>query len=227
MKIKRFDISVDCIKELLGPGRHDREVIENAIPKDAELIRVSVNQHESTPEKISLFFKSESYPEVPEGIILMGESIVLREFFKEEEKKELNELVIAVSGYFNPLHVGHIGYLKEAKELGDRLIVILNNDRQVELKGSTPFMTVEERKEILESLECVDEVVVSIDEDRTVCKTLELVNPSIFAKGGDSEYSNIPEVEVCKKNGIILFLDVGGGKVQSSSWLLKTREADK
>lgn len=223
MKIKRFDLSVEGIKNLLGSGRHDREVIENAIPNDAELVRVNTNQNESTPSKISLFFKSESYPDVPEGTVLPSETITFREYYKEDNG---NEQVVVASGYFNPLHVGHIRYLKEAKELGDKLIVILNNDEQVKLKGSTPFMTVEERKEILESLGCVDEVVVSIDEDRTVCKTLELVNPTIFAKGGDSEYSNIPEVEVCKKNGIIVFLDVGGGKVQSSSWLLNKKEAN-
>lgn len=226
MRIKRFDLSVDGIKELLGKGRHDREVTKNAIPEDAELVRVSVNNNESTLSKISLFFKSESYPDVPEGTVLPSETIQLKEYFNIVDT-EKNELVVVASGYFNPLHSGHVRYLKAAKELGDRLIVILNNDEQVKIKGSTPFMTVEERKEILESLKCVDEVVISIDEDKTVCKTLELINPDIFAKGGDSEYSNIPEVSVCKDRGILIFLDVGGGKVQSSSWLLKRNTDEK
>ncbi len=126
---------------------------------------------------------------------------------------------VCTSGYFNPLHKGHIRLLKEAKALGDYLIVIVNNDIQVELKGSKLFMDQEERAEIIASLACVDEVMISIDQDRTVCNTLALVNPDIFAKGGDSTGDNIPEQEICRTFDIQLCLDVGGGKIQSSSWL--------
>ena len=66
---------------------------------------------------------------------------------------------VAVSGYFNPLHIGHIRLLKEAKELGDYLVVILNNDQQVKLKGSVPFMSIEDRKEIVLAIKYVDEVI--------------------------------------------------------------------
>jgi len=130
------------------------------------------------------------------------------------------EIVVVASGYFNPLHVGHVRYLKEAKKLGTKLIVIINSDKQSKLKGSIPFMNEKERAEIVSSLKSVDEIVLSIDKDKTVCKTLELIKPNIFAKGGDRVLGNIPEKEVCEKLGIKMVFGVGGGKIQSSSWLI-------
>ncbi len=130
------------------------------------------------------------------------------------------EIVVAVSGYFNPLHIGHVRYLKEAKKLGTKLIVIINSDKQCKLKGSFAFMNEKERAEIVSSLKPVDEVVLSIDNDKTVCKTLESIKPDIFAKGGDRTLDNIPEKEICEKLGIKMVFNVGGGKVQSSSWLI-------
>lgn len=128
---------------------------------------------------------------------------------------------VCTSGYFNPLHVGHIKLLEEAARLGDHLTVIVNNDEQVKLKGSTTFMSEIERCQIIQALACVDEVILSIDNDRTVCETLKLISPNIFAKGGDSTIDNIPqsELRVCYDNGIDVVFDVGGSKVQSSSWL--------
>ena len=85
MKIKRFDISIDAIKLLLGPGRHDREVSTNAIPEDAELVRIFVDENESTPSMISLFFTSESFPDVDEGTFLCGEHILFTEYYHEDQ----------------------------------------------------------------------------------------------------------------------------------------------
>ena len=130
--------------------------------------------------------------------------------------------IVAVSGYWNPLHRGHIRLFEAAKELGEYLVVIVNNDEQVKLKGSAPFMNEKERMEIIAALAPVDNVILSIDKDRTVCKTLELIKPDVFANGGDRFKSNVPEVEICKKIGCKMVFNVGrGGKVQSSSALLR------
>ncbi|MHA1304297.1 MAG: adenylyltransferase/cytidyltransferase family protein [Candidatus Heimdallarchaeaceae archaeon] len=129
--------------------------------------------------------------------------------------------VVAVSGGFDPVHAGHIRYFKEAKKLGDKLVVILNSDNFLLAKKGFKFMSFEERKEIIEALECVDEVIECIDEDQTVCETLMRLVPDIFAKGGDRTIDNIPEKEICDKLGIKLVFGVGGGKIQSSSLLVK------
>ena len=131
------------------------------------------------------------------------------------------EIIVAASGYFDPIHKGHIEYLKLAKSLGDKLIVILNNDAQAILKKGKTFMPLEERKTILESLRFVDEVFISIDNDKSVCKSLETIKPDIFAKGGDRNADNIPEKDICDNLNIKIINGVGGDKVQSSSWLIK------
>ena len=123
--------------------------------------------------------------------------------------------VVAASGYFDPLHLGHIEYLKMARELGDKLVVILNNDKQTELKKGKVFMPLNERIEILKSLRFVDEVFVSIDEDKSVCKSLEKLKPNVFAKGGDRFIGEIPEAEICQRLGIKM-IDGLGNKIQSS-----------
>jgi len=127
---------------------------------------------------------------------------------------------VAASGYFNPLHKGHVEYLQKAKSLGDYLVVIVNSDHQRALKNSKAFMDQDERMSIIGALRCVDEVFLSIDEDATVCKSLEAVRPHIFAKGGDRFSSEIPEADVCRRLGIDM-VDGLGQKIQSSSWLLK------
>lgn len=124
--------------------------------------------------------------------------------------------IVAVSGYFDPIHRGHIEYFKLARELGDKLIVILNNDHQAMLKKGAPFMPLTERKVILEAIKYIDEVFVSIDKDRSVCESLKAVRPHIFAKGGDRFIEEIPETKICKELGIIM-VDGLGGKIQSSS----------
>ncbi|MFH1325363.1 MAG: adenylyltransferase/cytidyltransferase family protein [archaeon] len=133
---------------------------------------------------------------------------------------------VAVSGYFDPLHVGHIEYFELAKKLGDKLVVILNTDEQATKKKGFVFMPAKERKKIIESLKVVDEVFISIDEDKTVCKSLEAVKPDIFAKGGDRFSYEIPEAETCRKNNIKM-VDSLGNKIQSSSDLVRKAEEIK
>ena len=131
------------------------------------------------------------------------------------------KIIVAVSGYFNPLHIGHLDLLKTAKLLGDCLVVIVNNDKQVKLKGSIPFMNKKDRAKILKAIRWVDEVFISIDNDQTVCKSLQKIKPDIFANGGDRKNLNdIPEAEICKKLNIKL-IDGCGRKIRSSSTLIK------
>lgn len=135
--------------------------------------------------------------------------------------------IVITSGYFNPLHSGHISYLDEAAELGDKLVVIVNNDEQVKLKGSKEFMDEFERELIVEHLKPVWFTWISKSKDGSVCEDLRLlraIHPDdelVFAKGGDRTLDNIPEVQTCKENNIEMVFDVGCKKVQSSSALLK------
>lgn len=130
--------------------------------------------------------------------------------------------IACVSGYFDPIHIGHIEYFKLAKQSADQLLVIVNNDEQAMLKKGKPFMPADERIQIIQELKCVDFVVKSIDTDRTVCKTLEFVTPrpTFFCNGGDQNNNSIPEAKICQQLGIEL-IDGLGNKIQSSSWLIK------
>ncbi len=140
--------------------------------------------------------------------------------------------IVITSGFFNPVHIGHINLIREAKNLGDFLVVIVNNDYQVKLKGSMPFMAEQERIEIIKALRYADDVVLSIDKDGSVIESLKMVAKKylpagrqvpvelFFAKGGDRNSGNIPELAVCKEHNIKIVDGVGGGKVQSSSGLL-------
>jgi len=139
--------------------------------------------------------------------------------------------IVITSGFFNPLHSGHINLFRESKKLGDCLVVIVNNDEQVKIKGSEPFMTEKERIEIIKSLKYVDDVLLSIDRDtgwqhKTLTALAEKYNDSelILTKGGDRNMDNLPktEKEVCKKYNIQLVANVGGVKTQSSSWLIES-----
>ena len=134
---------------------------------------------------------------------------------------------IIVSGYFNPLHKGHIEYFLNAKKHGDRLFVIVNSDYQRKIKGSKEFMNEEERIFILNQLKIVDKTFISIDKDRSVCETIKLIHNKYslkyylcFANGGDQTNDLIPEKPICEKLNIKL-IDNLGSKIQSSSWLLK------
>ena len=133
------------------------------------------------------------------------------------------EVLVAVSGYFDPIHIGHLEYLKMAKDLGDYLIVIVNNDYQSNLKKGKSFMNELDRVEIVKALKLVDEVFLSIDKDKTVCKSLEKLKPDIFANGGDRSTEEIPEAEVCV-NFNIKMIDGLGDKIRSSSELTGIKE---
>tara|TARA_B100001564_G_scaffold103404_1_gene85328 strand:+ start:594 stop:1016 length:423 start_codon:yes stop_codon:yes gene_type:complete len=129
-----------------------------------------------------------------------------------------NKIRVAVSGYFDPIHIGHLEYLRMAKELGDSLVVIVNNNYQCKLKKGKHFMDENDRVEIVKALRFVDEVFLSVDNDRTVCKSLEEIKPDIFANGGDRATSEVPETPVCKKFNIKM-VDGLGDKIRSSSSL--------
>ena len=139
--------------------------------------------------------------------------------------KNKKQTVVAVSGGFDPIHVGHLRLLNEAKKLGDKLVVILNNDNWLAKKKKQIFMSQEERREILKHISCVDEVVLTRHrpdpKDMGVSAELARLRPDIFANGGDKNLNNIPETGTCEAIGCKLVFGVGrGGKIQSSSWLL-------
>lgn len=132
-----------------------------------------------------------------------------------------NGKIVAVSGGFDPIHVGHLSLFEEAKKLGDRLVVILNGDGWVMRKKGRYFMSAEDRKRIIESLKPVDEVVIWDDGRDDVSLALKMLRPHIFANGGDRKQDNTPEVEICSRLGIDMAFNVGGGKMRSSSELLQ------
>lgn len=135
--------------------------------------------------------------------------------------------IVAISGGFDPIHVGHIRYIQAARELGDKLVVILNNDNWLMKKKGFVFMTAAERAEVLRAIRGVDEVIITSHpentDDMSVRTELEQLKPDIFANGGDRKPDGdpVPEVELCNKLGIELIYNVGGGKTQSSSELVK------
>jgi cytidyltransferase-like protein len=139
----------------------------------------------------------------------------------------MRKKAIIVSGYFNPIHKGHLEYFQNAKKLADFLFVIVNSDHQRALKQSKEFQLEDERMLIVSSLKPVDKAILSIDKDRTVCETIASIAKDYgqeydlaFANGGDQNNNTIPERPICEKMGITL-LDGLGDKIQSSSWLLK------
>ncbi len=137
---------------------------------------------------------------------------------KKASKKK--PVVVVVSGYFNPLHVGHLDMIAKAAKLGDKLVVIVNNDKQVKLKGSVPFMSEADRMRVIGALKGVDEVFLSIDKDKTVCRSLTKIKPNIFANGGDRHsIGDVPEYPICKKFGIEM-VDGLGKKIRASSELI-------
>jgi cytidyltransferase-like protein len=135
-------------------------------------------------------------------------------------------IVVVTSGNYNPLHVGHLECLRRARDLGDYHIAIVNSDHQVALKGSRRFMNEVDRMDIVKALRCVDDVMLSIDEDMTQCDTLIRIRGQypyakiIFAKGGDRHAGEIPEAAVCNELNIQI-VDGLGNKIRSSSEILR------
>ena len=119
-----------------------------------------------------------------------------------------------------------VEYLERSKDCGDRLVVIVNSDKQAQMKKGQPFMPARERVRLVRALECVDAAIIAVDDDRTVRKTLSLLHPDVFTNGGDQTNESIPEAEVCNALGIDL-VDGLGGKIQSSSWLLAQARGEK
>ena len=139
----------------------------------------------------------------------------------------MKKKAVIVSGYFNPIHNEHLGYFNIAKAMADELFVIVNNDHQRVLKGSKEFQGKEERMIIVSNIKAVDQAILSVDEDRTVCATLDKIANEYghdydlpFANGGDHNNDTIPERPICEKMSIAL-IDGLEDKIQSSSWLLK------
>lgn len=151
---------------------------------------------------------------------------------KKTSPKKSKGIIVAISGGFDPIHVGHVRMIQEAKALGSFLVVIMNNDHWLRAKKGYVFMPQKERKELLEAIMGVDKVVITAhqknDADTSVCRELLKIKPHIFANGGDRKKGNTPEVVMCKKFKIGLAFNVGkGGKVQSSSWLVSKASVHK
>ena len=134
---------------------------------------------------------------------------------------------VIVSGYFNPIHKGHLELFEKSKALGDMLIVIVNSDLQRFLKGSKEFQKEDERLLIVKAIKYVDFAMVSIDQDRTQIESIKEIHSIFsethnltFANGVDQNNDTIPEARICEELGVSL-IDGVGEKIQSSSWLLK------
>jgi cytidyltransferase-like protein len=137
----------------------------------------------------------------------------------------MNEhIVVAVSGGFDPIHPGHLEYIRRAKELGTYLVVILNNDNWLVNKKGYAFMSARDREAILRSLRSVDEVVVTDhalgENDTSVTRALRELKPHIFGNGGDRKTYNTPEDELCAELGITAVYELGE-KISSSSELVR------
>ena len=141
------------------------------------------------------------------------------EHFADERSFLTN--VVAISGGFDPLHVGHVRYIQEAMMLGTHLIAIVNGDSFLERKKKFKFMPLAERMEIVDAIKGVDYTIGYESDDQTVIGALLKIRPNIFAKGGDrTGPENIPEWDICQKIGCKIVTGVGGGKIQSSSDLV-------
>ena len=160
------------------------------------------------------------------------------------DKNNWNKNVIIMSGGFDPIHKGHMRMFREASNLGHQVIVGLNSDEWLTRKKGKPFMEFEERKEILEGMKYINQVIPFDDSDDTACDLIRKVHKIYesddydyaysdvghagmvdyhkiyFANGGDRTSDNVPEIPVCKELGIVMLWGVGGGKIQSSSWLI-------
>ena len=156
-----------------------------------------------------------------EYLIEKNTKIIGKRYLERRTKMERTKTAI-VSGYFDPLHVGHLEYFKLAKDLADELIVIVNNREQCLLKKGDEFMIEKDRLEIVYHLDMVDEAILAVDKDKSVCETIKMIsrfkphNDLVFCNGGDRDASNSPEVKICGQLGID-FQQGLGKKIRSSS----------
>ena len=134
-------------------------------------------------------------------------------------RKKGKRKIVAVSGGVDPLHVGHVRMIQAAAKFGD-VIVICNSDAWLKRKKGYSFMPFDERAEIIRAFKGVKDVIEADDDDGSVCETLKVLQPDIFANGGDRFNTNTPETQTCKKYDIEMLWGVGGGKIQSSSDLV-------
>jgi len=141
----------------------------------------------------------------------------------------MKRAIAIVSGYFNPLHVGHVRMMREAKQLHDLLIVIVNNDDQQIMKKGRIIIPENDRCEVVSSIKYVDRTILSVDPDASVCMTLSGIRKEypydalIFANGGDrSDASTIAEARLCETLGVDIKFGIGGyAKKDSSSRIIE------
>ncbi len=154
---------------------------------------------------------------------------------KKSPLKNSKKCVVAVSGGFDPIHIGHVRMIKEAKEMAGpdgELVVIINNDNWLKAKKGFVFMPERERKEVVSHIKGVDRIVMTSHKknpkDMSVCAELRKIKPDIFANGGDRTKKNIPELALEKELNMKMVFGVGkGGKIQSSSWLVEKAKGKK
>ena len=152
------------------------------------------------------------------------EGLEVRKALKDSRSIPEDPVIVVASGYFSPLHSGHVEYLEHSKALGDVLIVVVNNDRQEKLKKGKTFLEASERMKVVRALRCVDMVVEAVDRERDISKTLAILRPHIFTNGGDQTNESIPEAEICDKLNIKMVDGLGEKKQSSSAIIAKARE---
>ena len=143
---------------------------------------------------------------------------------KQDQEMLSAPVLVITSGYFSPLHCGHLDYLEEAAAFGDQLLVIVNNNQQQILKKGKLILDEKDRLRIVRALEIVDEAVIAVDDDRSVGETLSMIakgNPHkklIFGNGGDRNHKHdSPEKDVCENFGINMIFTFGGTEKSDSS----------
>jgi len=152
-----------------------------------------------------------------------------REYFESEAWSDNGCPIYMTSGGFDPLHVGHVRCILATTDMADAdggyVVVIVNGDGFLERKKGKPFMCAQERAEIIAGLRGVDAAVIWDDGSQTVIGAIEKLKPTYFTKGGDrAAPEDIPEWDICKEVGCKVLFNIGGGKVQSSSWLIEEAE---
>lgn len=147
--------------------------------------------------------------------------ISLEEF--AEMRNSLEGTLVLTSGFYDPIHPGHISCLVDSKNYGDFLVIIVNGNWATDNKKGRHFMDLRTRSEIVSAIRGVDFVVpFEIENDTTVNVALETIVPDVFTKGGDRvDEKTIPEWATCIDNGIDIITGVGDSKVHSSSNILE------